>query len=105
MTENVSTLDVRQRIGDLLNRVFLRHDEFIIERKGQALAALVPIERMEQLRRVARHGLLELLEKQHAAGAGGDLSDEQALELALEGQRWARQPPRKKATQSTRPRK
>lgn len=32
MSEKVSTLDVRQRIGDMLNRVALRHDEFIIER-------------------------------------------------------------------------
>jgi len=43
MTERVSTVDVRQRIGDLLNRVSLRHDEFIIERKGHALAAFEPI--------------------------------------------------------------
>jgi len=41
----VSTIDVRQRIGDMLNRVALRHDEFVIERKGEPLAALVPIER------------------------------------------------------------
>lgn len=31
--EKISTIDVRQRIGDLLNRVSLRHDEFVIERK------------------------------------------------------------------------
>jgi hypothetical protein len=48
MSEKVSTIDVRQRIGDMLNRVALRRDEFIIERKGKALAALVPIERLEQ---------------------------------------------------------
>jgi hypothetical protein len=40
MSERVSTIDVRQRIGDLLNRVALRRDEFVIERKGKALAAL-----------------------------------------------------------------
>jgi prevent-host-death family protein len=51
MVEKVSTIDVRQRIGDLLNRVALRHDEFVIERKGKPLAALVPIERLEQMRR------------------------------------------------------
>jgi len=49
MTERVSTMDVRARIGDMLNRVALRHDEFIIERKGKPLAALVPVERMEQM--------------------------------------------------------
>ena len=45
MTGKVSTMDVRQRIGDMLNRVALRHDEFIIERKGKALAALVLVGR------------------------------------------------------------
>jgi prevent-host-death family protein len=86
MTEKVSTIDVRRRIGDLLNRVALRHDEFIIERKGKSLAALVPVERLEQMRRFARRHALDLLERQ----AGGPLSDEQAMELALEAQRWAR---------------
>jgi antitoxin (DNA-binding transcriptional repressor) of toxin-antitoxin stability system len=45
MPERVSTLEVRQRIGDLLSRVALRRDEFIIERKGKPLAALIPVER------------------------------------------------------------
>jgi hypothetical protein len=34
-SEKVSTIDVRQRIGDMLNRVALRRDEFVIERKGK----------------------------------------------------------------------
>ncbi len=34
MTETVSTLEVRKRLGDILDRVALRHDQFIIERKG-----------------------------------------------------------------------
>jgi prevent-host-death family protein len=91
MTEKVSTLDVRQRIGDLLNRVSLRQDEFIIERKGKALAALVPVERLEQMRQFARSRTLEFLEQQKKGG----LTEEQATDLALEAQRWARRSPRK----------
>jgi antitoxin (DNA-binding transcriptional repressor) of toxin-antitoxin stability system len=68
MSEKVSTIDVRQRIGDMLNRVALRRDEFIIERKGKALAALVPIERLEE---------------------------RQASDLALEAQRFAQKQVRK----------
>jgi hypothetical protein len=51
MTKRVSTMVVRARIGDMLNRVALRHGEFIIERKGKAAAALVPVVRLEQMRR------------------------------------------------------
>jgi antitoxin (DNA-binding transcriptional repressor) of toxin-antitoxin stability system len=87
MAETVSTMEVRQRIGDMLNRVALRHDEFVIERKGRALAALVPIERLEQMRRFARRHALDVMEKQK----GGTLTEDEAMELALEAQRWARQ--------------
>ncbi|MBE3133692.1 MAG: type II toxin-antitoxin system Phd/YefM family antitoxin [Acidobacteria bacterium] len=86
MTDRVSTIDVRQRLGDMLNRVALRHDEFIIERKGKALAALVPVERLEQMRRFARRHALDFITQQE----DGALTDKRASELALEAQRWAR---------------
>jgi prevent-host-death family protein len=91
MAEKVSTIEVRQRIGDMLNRVALRHDEFIIERKGKRLAALVPVERLEQMRRFARRHALDVMEQQK----GGALTDDQAMELGLEAQGWARRQRRK----------
>jgi prevent-host-death family protein len=92
MPEKVSTIDVRQRIGDMLNRVSLRHDEFIIERKGKPLAALVPVERLEQMRRFARTQALDFLERQK----GSELTEAQAEDLALEAQAWARRRARKR---------
>ena len=86
MTDTVSTMDVRQRIGDMLNRVALRHDEFIIERKGKALAALVPVERLEQMRRFARRQALEFMDQQKPS----PVSDKQAAALAREAKLWAR---------------
>ncbi|MGB7218681.1 MAG: type II toxin-antitoxin system Phd/YefM family antitoxin [Vicinamibacterales bacterium] len=86
MTEKVSTIDVRQRIGDMLNRIALRHDDFIIERKGKPLAALVPVERLEQMRRFARRHALEFMEQQRPS----PLTDKQAGELAVEAKTWAR---------------
>ena len=67
MSETVSTLEVRQRLGDMLNRVALRHDEFVIERKGKPLAALVPVERLEQMRLIARRDALAFLDQQKGA--------------------------------------
>ena len=69
-----------------MNRVALRHDEFIIERKGKALAALVSVERLEQMRRFARRHALDVMEQQK----GGALNDEQAMTVALKAQGWAR---------------
>ena len=79
-------MDVRQRIGDMLNRVALRHDEFIIERRGKPLAALVPVERLEQMRRFARRHALEFMDRQKPSPLG----DKQATELAAEAKLWAR---------------
>jgi prevent-host-death family protein len=86
MTDTVSTMDVRQRIGDMLNRVALRHDEFIIERKGKPLAALVPVERLDQMRRFARRHAREFMEEQKP----GSLNDTRAAAIAAEAKRWAR---------------
>jgi prevent-host-death family protein len=97
-------MDVRARIGDMLNRVALRHDEFIIERKGKPLAALVPVERVEQMRRFARQHALEFLERQKQA-PGNRLSDKEAMDLALEAQRSARKHLRKERAKPKRSRK
>jgi prevent-host-death family protein len=94
MAEKVSTMDVRARIGDMLNRVALRHDEYIIERKGKPMAALVPVERLEQMRRFARQHALEFLERQKR-GRGESVSDEAAMDVALDAQRAARRQIRK----------
>jgi prevent-host-death family protein len=79
MVEKVSTLEIRGRLGDILNRVSLRHDEFIIERKGKALAAMVPVEKLEQFRKMARLRLLDALgpgKRGLPAGESEALADE-----------------------------
>lgn len=87
MIETVSTLEVRKRLGDILNRVALRHDQFVIERKGKPLAAVVPIAVMEQLREAARRHLLETLERQSRRPP---VSQEYADRVADEAKHWAR---------------
>jgi len=85
MTEKISTLEVRQRLGDILNRVALRNDQFIIERKGKPLAAVMPVERFEQMRRAARMHLLQVLERQE-----GKPSEAQAGRIADEAKHRTR---------------
>lgn len=90
MTEKVSTLEVRQKLGDILNRVALRHDQFIIERKGKPLAAMVPIETLAQIQRAARLHLRRVLDQQP-----GDPSQEDTDRLANEAKHRTRKPTRK----------
>jgi prevent-host-death family protein len=77
MIEKISTLDIRERLGDILNRVALRHDAFIIERKGKPLAAMVPVEKLQQVERLARTRLMAAL-----SGRPTLLTDVQAERLA-----------------------
>lgn len=104
MAEKISTMDVRARIGDLLNRVALRHDEFVIERKGKPLAALVPVERLEQMRRFARQHALEVLERQKGS-PGEQLTEREAMDVALEVQQAARRQLRRATARPKRARK
>lgn len=49
----ISPLDLRARMGELLDRVRLRRDSFVIERRGVEIAAIVPVERLRQLEEFA----------------------------------------------------
>ena len=97
-------MDVRARIGDMLNRVALRHDEFVIERRGKPLAALVPVERLEQMRRFARQHAIGFLERQKGA-PGEQLPEQEAMDIALDAQRAARRQIRRAPARPKRSRK
>jgi prevent-host-death family protein len=86
MTEKISTLEIRQRLGDILNRIALRHDQFIVERKGKPLAAMVPVEKFERMERLARRHLLDVLERQQS----GSLTEKEAGVLANEAKHRTR---------------
>jgi PHD/YefM family antitoxin component YafN of YafNO toxin-antitoxin module len=90
VTERISTLQIRQRLGDILNRVALRNDQFIIERKGKPLAAMVPVERLGQMQQAARLHILSVLERQPGA-----LSQADADRIATEAKHRTRRPRRK----------
>ncbi len=90
MKETVTTIEVRQKLGDLLNRVDLRHDQFIIERKGKPLAALVPVEKLEQMDRAARLLLLEVLERQKKVSSLSQAEADRLADEAKHRQRKAR---------------
>ena len=48
MLKKVSTLEIRRNLGKVLNRVSLRDDQYIIERKGELLVAVVPVWQLEK---------------------------------------------------------
>lgn len=44
MSQTISAVKARQKFGEILNRVALRHEEIIIERAGKKIARLSPID-------------------------------------------------------------
>jgi prevent-host-death family protein len=51
MYKTISALKVRQNLGQVMNEVALRGDEYIIERAGKPLVAMIPMERYQSLQK------------------------------------------------------
>lgn len=75
----ISTLDLRAHLGELLDRVRLRFETIVIERKGCEVAAIIPAERARRLEDFARRRSIELEGAQdaylHASGPGREAVD------------------------------
>jgi prevent-host-death family protein len=85
MKQRLTSMELRQRLGEILDRVSLRQDQFVVERKGKPLAAIVPVHLLDSLQRAARLGLEELLDRDST-----DLPQEEADSLADEAKHATR---------------
>lgn len=66
MKRHVTALDARRRLGELLESVYHRGDEVVIERAGRPMAVVIPAERYQALER-SRNRLWEIIEEVQAA--------------------------------------
>ena len=81
----VTTMDMRRHVGDILNRVAIRGDEFLVERKGKPLAVMMSVEKAGAIRRAAHLRLGEWLARPNAVK-----TDAEAMKLANEARRALR---------------
>ena len=51
MVKKISAVKARQNLGQVMNEVALRGDNYIVERAGKPLVAIIPIEKYEELER------------------------------------------------------
>jgi len=49
MAKRISAMEARKRFGEIMSEVSLRDDEYIIERDGKPMVAVIPIWKLEQL--------------------------------------------------------
>lgn len=50
MQKKISAMDARKNFGQVLNEAAFRGDDFIVERAGKAMAAIVSMEKYEIMR-------------------------------------------------------
>jgi prevent-host-death family protein len=51
MLRKISAVKVRQNLGEVMNEVALRGDDYIIERSGKPLVAIIPMEKYRKLQK------------------------------------------------------
>lgn len=86
MERTVAAFAARRQFGQLLREVETLQEQVIVERNGHPVAALVPIAVYEQWKR-QRDAFFDRLE---ATAARANLSEDEAIALALEAQHSAR---------------
>ena len=81
MRRTVTAIEARRRLGELLESVYLRGDEVVIERAGKPMAVVIPAERYESLERSReRHwGFID-----SSQTGNDDLSEEEVAALVDE---------------------
>jgi prevent-host-death family protein len=86
MERTVGAFEIRRQLGKILQQVAARGDRFVVERHGQPIAAMVPIEVYEQWKRSRE----QFFEQMRQAAERANLSPADADELATEAVRAAR---------------
>ncbi len=51
MYKRISALKARQNLGQVMNEVAIKGDDYIIERAGKPLVAVIPMEKYQSLQR------------------------------------------------------
>ena len=81
MYKRISALKARQNLGRVMNEVALKGDDYIIERAGKPLVAVIPIEKYQSL----RQELDEFFESLSKMRANLKREDEKDMDGLIEG--------------------
>jgi prevent-host-death family protein len=77
MERTISAFDARRQFGKVLNEVVAHRDRYVVERHGEAIAALVPIELYEQWKR----GREAFFDRMEATGERVNMPEDEAAQL------------------------
>ncbi len=77
MEKTVGAFEIRRRFGKILEAVTSRGDKFVVERHGEPVAAVVPIEVYNEWKR----GREEFFDRIRSISVEADMSPEKAAQL------------------------
>ena len=90
MVKTISAMNVRQRLGQVMNEVQLRNDHYIVERAGKPIVAIVPVEEFQAWMR-RREKLFQEIDEVRARNRDADPTQVEAdIEEAVAAVRAAR---------------
>ena len=87
MRKTVNAMRARGKLGQILEEVYYRGDQYVIERAGKPMAAVVPVEQYDQWRK-ERDAFFDLVETIRAGNAG--VASERVTEDIAAAKRAAR---------------
>lgn len=68
MLKTISAIKVRQNLGQVMNEVALKEDEYIVERAGKPIVAIIPIEQYQRIKGDREDFFRMVEEIQHKTG-------------------------------------
>src|SRR5947207_270199 len=80
MERTIGAFDARRQFGKVLNEVAANRDRYVVQRHGEPIAAVVPIELYEQWKR-SRDAFFDHME---ATGRAVNMPEEEAAALVAE---------------------
>ena len=64
MLKTISAIKVRQNLGQVMNEVALKEDEYIVERAGKPLVAIIPVEQYQSIKK-EREEFFQMVDEIH----------------------------------------
>ena len=101
MLKRIPALRLRQQLGEVLNAVHFLGEEYIVERNGKPLAAVVPVD-VAIKREQAKKNLLEIMKRKTPFDAMGEEEFDKMIDREVQAvRRRRRQSHRKTAKKRT----
>lgn len=80
MIKTITAMKARKNLGEVLEEVYYKGDQYVIERAGRPMAAIVPLAQLEawQAQREAFFGTIDTVRKRNRKVSAKRIADEVA---------------------------